>query len=691
MTLINIQEDEKNRKLHSTVNPIKINPSPQQNDHQRQDMSHSRESQHVFMVDEEDSISHYSIDGYHGDINDETMSIGKHSTRKSKKSFFERIGLRKKSIQHLSDEEVVVEREDEDEESSSSLSSEEDEEQEPVPQINISSPSSNSVLEQPFFYDNGKYIKTKTKHKKFNQEFSRLVLAQSIQTTTEQQQQGHIRIPSDSSSEPSPNYPYGALWVIQFSKDGKYLASAGQSCIIFLWKVLSEEQQQQSIKVLEETPFMEYRGHKADILDLAWSKNNFLLSSSMDNTVRLWHTSQKSCLCVFQHLNFVTSVKFHPKDDRFFLSGSMDGRIRVWSIPEKRVAFWNEIPNSKYATAVAFTLDGKTVIAGSHDGHCYFFDTQGLKYNTQISVLNDTSSNRNSSSSKKGPKITGIEVMPGLPPGDEKILITSNDSKVRLYNMKDKSLMFKYKGVENTCLQIKATFSDDGRYVICGSEDCHAYIWRTEQSSVMSPFHHLQETRNKAISALGHIGESTLSNSHHNSFDSSSNPPQQQTRISKWLKRRGDDHHGSNKVRSRIEYFEAHDHVVTAAIFAPTKTRQHVAKSKQDIIFNHTPMNLRRMSTATSSSGGSNSSFYNNGVDEEVYPDGHIIVTTDYRGLIKVWRIDSGSYAATAPNTIATTTSSSVHHLIIPHLYCMHQNHLFTHPHPLHQICSILT
>jgi hypothetical protein len=48
--------------------------------------------------------------------------------------------------------------------------------------------------------------------------------------------------------------------------------------------------------------------------------------------------------------------------------------------------------------------------------------------------------------------------MPGMPPGDEKILVSSNDSKVRLYNLKDKSLMFKYKGVENTSLQIKATF-----------------------------------------------------------------------------------------------------------------------------------------------------------------------------------------------------------------------------------------
>ena len=38
------------------------------------------------------------------------------------------------------------------------------------------------------------------------------------------------------------------------------------------------------------------------------------------------------------------------------------------------------------------------------------------------------------------------------------ILITTNDSRVRLFNMKDKSLMFKYKGILNTSLQIKATF-----------------------------------------------------------------------------------------------------------------------------------------------------------------------------------------------------------------------------------------
>lgn len=84
-------------------------------------------------------------------------------------------------------------------------------------------------------------------------------------------------------------------------------------------------------------PFCTYHGHTSDLLDVSWSKNYFILSSSMDKTVRLWHISRKECLCCFQHIDFVTAIVFHPRDDRYFLSGSLDGKLRLWNIPDKKV------------------------------------------------------------------------------------------------------------------------------------------------------------------------------------------------------------------------------------------------------------------------------------------------------------------------------------------------------------------
>jgi WD40 repeat protein len=42
------------------------------------------------------------------------------------------------------------------------------------------------------------------------------------------------------------------------------------------------------------------------------TQSNFLLSASMDKTVRLWHVTKAKCLSLYQHSDFVTAVAFHP-------------------------------------------------------------------------------------------------------------------------------------------------------------------------------------------------------------------------------------------------------------------------------------------------------------------------------------------------------------------------------------------
>lgn len=312
----------------------------------------------------------------------------------------------------------------------------------------------------------------------------------------------------------------------------------------------------------------------------------------MDKTVRLWHISRAECLCTFKHADFVPSIQFHPKDDRFFLAGSLDSKLRLWSIPDKTVAFWNQLP--EMITAVAFTPDGKTAIAGTLNGHCMFYDTEGLKYQTQIHVKSSRGKN------SKGSKITGIQAMhvgAGANLDDLRLLISSNDSRIRMYSFRDKGLEIKFRGQENNYSQIRATFSDDAKYVICGSEDRRAYIWST-------------------------------------------GPPE-----------------GENVSQRPVEMFDAHNSITTCAILAPTKTRQLLSNSEDPVydLCNPPPVTLvsrtESLSSRPASEVGSvqgttatRSSKKMEGTPaylaRSVHMDGQIIVTADYQGNIKVFRQD---------------------------------------------------
>ncbi|XP_012226486.1 WD repeat-containing protein 44 [Linepithema humile] len=317
----------------------------------------------------------------------------------------------------------------------------------------------------------------------------------------------------------------GPVWCMKFSACGRLLATAGQDRVLRIWvlrdaftyfqdmrtkynaekvsptpsqeSLVSQQSMEDpnivaSASEIEGTkspfmpkPFCTYTGHTSDLLDVSWSKNYFVLSSSMDKTVRLWHISRKECLCCFQHIDFVTAIVFHPRDDRYFLSGSLDGKLRLWNIPDKKVAVWNEVDGqTKLITAANFCQNGKFAVVGSYDGRCIFYNTDQLKYHTQIHVRSTRGKN------STGRKISGIEPMPG----EDKILVTSNDSRIRLYDLRDLNLSCKYKGYVNVSSQIKASFSPDGQYIVSGSENQCIYIWKTHHD--YSKFSSVRRDRN---------------------------------------------------------------------------------------------------------------------------------------------------------------------------------------------------
>jgi len=179
---------------------------------------------------------------------------------------------------------------------------------------------------------------------------------------------------------------------------------------------------------------------------------------------------------VFHHADLVTSVDFHPKDDSLFLSGGFDRKLRLWSIPDGRVIDWAQTPD--IITSAKFTPNGNFVVAGLINGQVYLYSTEGMRYYTQISCRNRHGKDRD------GRKVTGLSFYANNNAMrlSEQLLVTTNDSRIRLFGLNDYCMISKYKGLTNTSMQIKAHFSDSGSSIICGSEVGNIYMWSTSNN-----------------------------------------------------------------------------------------------------------------------------------------------------------------------------------------------------------------
>jgi WD40 repeat protein len=315
----------------------------------------------------------------------------------------------------------------------------------------------------------------------------------------------------------------GPVWVAKFSPDGKYLCTGGQDCRAYVWivgllplassysslsniahssgyedhddshshdskeEMYSSQNRQHNNPdvIIHPEPYRIYEGHTADIVDIAWSKSNFILTASLDKTVSLWLVSSSERIQFFQHSDIVTSVDFHPIHDRYFISGCFDRRLRFWDIlPDGHVRAWAQTPDT--ITSVSFDPTGNSVVGGLFNGQVYFY-TFDMKYITQINCRNKSGSYRD------GRKVTGIsfikketpasasseEYRPKVGSSRDKLIISTNDHRLRLIQTENYSLVTKYLGLKNSSMQIKASLSDDGRYVISGSEDGKIYCWMT--------------------------------------------------------------------------------------------------------------------------------------------------------------------------------------------------------------------
>lgn len=517
------------------------------------------------------------------------------------------------------------------------------------------------ALEQP------KYYKPLRKGKKSPKLLNNIFLAQELRCLHPETYE------SDSASETERAYAvenkrdtsFSALnpeeiLVMEFSRDGKYLAVAGRDKRITVWQVISSPLSKLEFRNKEATlksskkrnsklrlfraapvflqePVRVFEGHTNTVLCLDWSKNNFLVSGSMDKTVKLWNVDRAECLESFDHTDFVTSVKFHPNDDRFFISGALDDSVQLWSILDRSVAFSRSFGDSVLITALAFTPSGDNCIVGAFDGSLYILETHGLRLAYRVDVKER--SVPNPFHSRDDRKITGISVFENPEIGDKAdtelgkyhILVTTNDSNVRLINLNLNKLMTRFKGSHNDGSSVVAAMTDDNNYIISGSEDSNFYVWKNDHSII----------NNKIRASLKEIYE-----------DGIDTLAQKQDKLAKiipestgWKKilslDEGNGKHFISNENNSYASVHAHNSRCNAAIFAPERTKR-LLEFSDDLIYDlvrrrdllegqNNVINLTKDCKETS--------------QIEELKRGEIIITCDSTGLIRVFRQDSAYYA----------------------------------------------
>jgi len=136
----------------------------------------------------------------------------------------------------------------------------------------------------------------------------------------------------------------------------------------------------------DEAPTMQpkltvFKGHEDTITDVDWSlTDDFLISCSLDSTVRVWDKKKKNPIHVLQHENPVLCCAFHPKNNNTVVVGTQNGDLTFYN-----VSLGKELQSFKINSeirCVTFSSNGMLLVVGCSRGKIYWFKSRSREFNS---------------------------------------------------------------------------------------------------------------------------------------------------------------------------------------------------------------------------------------------------------------------------------------------------------------------
>ncbi|MGW6418127.1 WD40 repeat domain-containing serine/threonine protein kinase [Streptomyces sp. NPDC055055] len=155
----------------------------------------------------------------------------------------------------------------------------------------------------------------------------------------------------------------GPFWALAFSPDNALLAGGSGDGTISLWSVAAGRR----VATL--------KGLGDEVVAIAFSPDGRTLASrGAESTVALWDVAGRQLEGELEgHTSRVSSLAFSP-DGKTLASGAWDNTVRLWNA-RSRTSIATLTGHTNYVSSVAFAPDGRTLVSGGWDGTVRLWST----------------------------------------------------------------------------------------------------------------------------------------------------------------------------------------------------------------------------------------------------------------------------------------------------------------------------
>ncbi|XP_028751963.1 WD repeat-containing protein 26 homolog [Neltuma alba] len=248
------------------------------------------------------------------------------------------------------------------------------------------------------------------------------------------------------------------VWFVQFSHNGKYLASSSNDRSAIIWEVGSNGELSMKHRLC---------GHQKPVSSVSWSPDDQeVITCGVEEAIRRWDAFTGKCLQVYEKAGVgMVSCAWLPSGKNI-LSGLNDKSISMWDLDGKELEACRGLRTRKISD-LAITSDGEQIVSICNDKAILLFhrETHDERFVEEDQTITSFSLSKDS----------------------KFVLVSLLNQEIHLWNIEYvPKLVGKYKGHIRTRFIVRSCFGGIKQsFIASGSEDSQVYIWHRDSQELI--------------------------------------------------------------------------------------------------------------------------------------------------------------------------------------------------------------